>query len=107
MIELSRDITFGQYINNGSQVARMDPRTKLLCAILLIILFSFLSSFLAFLVCLLFCALLQWNSRIPTGYVLRSFKPFLGFLVFIFCIEVLFYTSRSEERRVGKECRSR
>jgi energy-coupling factor transport system permease protein len=98
MIELSRNITFGQYINNGSQVARMDPRTKLLCAILLIILFSFLSSFLAFFVCLLFCALLQWNSRIPTGYVLHSFKPFLGFLAFIFCIEVLFYTSATQNK---------
>jgi energy-coupling factor transport system permease protein len=98
MIELSRNITFGQYINNSSALARMDPRTKLFCAILLIILFSFLSSFIAFAICLLFCALLQWNSRIPTGYVLRSFKPFLGFLVFIFCIEVLFYTSPTQSK---------
>lgn len=98
MIELSRNITFGQYVNNGSALSRMDPRTKLLCGILLIILASFLSSFIAFAICLLFCVLLQRASRISTPYVLRSFKPFLGFLVFIFCIEVLFYTSATQNK---------
>lgn len=98
MIELSRDITFGQYVNNGSALSRMDPRTKLLCGVLLIILASFLSSFIAFAVCLLFCVLLQRASRISTTYALRSFKPFLGFLVFIFCIEVLFYTSATQSK---------
>src|ERR1700675_3766723 len=93
MIEISRNITFGQYVNNGSALSRMDPRTKLLCCVLLIILASFLSSFIAFALCLLFCVLLQWTSGISTSYVLRSFKPFLGFLVFIYCIEVLFYIS--------------
>jgi energy-coupling factor transport system permease protein len=98
MIELSRNITFGQYVNNGSALSRMDPRTKLLCGVLLIILASFLSSFIAFAICLLFCVLLQSASRISTPYVLRSFKPFLGFLVFIFCIEVLFYTSATQNK---------
>ena len=96
MIEISRNITFGQYVNNGSALSRMDPRTKLLCGVLLIILASFLSSFIAFALCLLFCVLLQWTSRISTPYVLRSFRPFLGFLVFIYCIEVLFYTSATQ-----------
>ena len=39
MIELSRNITFGQYVNNSSVLTRLDPRAKLLCALLLIALF--------------------------------------------------------------------
>jgi energy-coupling factor transport system permease protein len=91
MIELSRDIIFGQYVNNGSSLSRMDPRTKLLCAVLLIAIISYISNFTAFAVCLLFCIILQWLSRLPTLFVLRSFKPFMGFLLFIFVLEVLFY----------------
>ena len=91
MIELSRSITIGQYINNGSLLTRMDPRTKLLCAFLLIALLSFANTFAAFGVCLLFFGILHSISRIPVSYVLRGFKPFVGFLLFIFCTEVLFY----------------
>jgi energy-coupling factor transport system permease protein len=91
MIELSRNITFGQYINNGSALSRMDPRTKLICAALLIVMTLFLNSFIAFAVFLIFCAVLQWASHISTGYVLGSFKPFIGFLIFIYVIDVLFY----------------
>lgn len=91
MIELSRNVTFGQYINNNSTLSRMDPRTKIFCFVLLIALVCYLNSFSAFVLCLLFCAALQWMSRISTSYVLRSFKPFIPFLIFIFCIEVLFY----------------
>jgi energy-coupling factor transport system permease protein len=91
MIELSRNITFGQYINNGSALTRMDPRTKLLCAILLITLVSIVSSVTAFAICLLFCAVLQRTSRISTGYVLGGFRIFIGFFIFIFVLQVLFY----------------
>jgi energy-coupling factor transport system permease protein len=91
MIELSRTITFGQYINNGSALTRMDPRTKLLCAVLLIALVSSIRSFFAFAVCLIFCLVLQYLSRLSVAYVLRMFKTFLPFLAFIYIIQVLFY----------------
>lgn len=91
MIELSRTITFGQYINNGSALTRMDPRTKLLCAVLLIALVSSVRSFFAFAICLILCVALQYLSRLSVAYVLRMFKTFLPFLVFIYIIQVLFY----------------
>lgn len=100
MIELSRNITFGQYINNGSALTRMDPRTKLFCAVLLIAGISFISTFAAFAVYLLFCAMLQAISHISTSYVLRSLKPFLGFLIFIFCMQVLFYQSSPHTKQL-------
>jgi energy-coupling factor transport system permease protein len=91
MIELSRSITFGQYINNGSALTRMDPRTKLLCAILLITLVSIVSSSTAFVLCLLFCVVLQRTSRISAGYALGGFRIFIGFLIFVFILQILFY----------------
>jgi energy-coupling factor transport system permease protein len=96
MIEISRTITFGQFINNHSPLTRMDPRGKLLCLILLIIVTSLIKSFAAFAALLLFCILIQVLSRISTRYVLRGFRPFLGFLAFIFVLQVLFYTGQQQ-----------
>lgn len=91
MIELSRYIPFGHFINNGSLVARLDPRTKLLGALLLIICLTIISSPLAFAVCLVFCFVLQYASRISLLYIARSLRPFALFLLITFVIEVLFY----------------
>lgn len=91
MIELSRYVTFGQYINNGSSIARMDPRAKLICAVLLIALVSFLSSFYAFALCLVFCIVLHRKTHVSLQYVLTSLKPFTIFLIIAFVFEVLFY----------------
>lgn len=91
MIELSRDITFGQYINNGSVLTRLDPRTKQLGATLLIVLVSIIHQFVAFALCLLFCILIQRASGIALTYVLRGYRPFLGFLAFITIFQILFY----------------
>jgi energy-coupling factor transport system permease protein len=91
MIELSRYIPFGQYVNNGSLVIRLDPRTKIVGAILLIGCISFINHFLAFVFCLLFCVILQRNSRISPVYILRSIGPFVIFLLFALVMQVLFY----------------
>src|SRR5438477_9815948 len=96
MIELSRDITFGQYINNGSVLTRMDPRAKLICAVLLIALVSYVGSFTAFAVCLVGCIVLHWISRISITYVLRGFRAIAIFLIFIYIIEVVFYYSPTQ-----------
>ena len=96
MIELSRDIAFGQYINNRSLLTRMDPRAKLLCAVLLIALVSYVGSFIAFALCLVACIILHWASRIPLAYVLRSFRVIAIFLVVIYIIEVIFYYSPTQ-----------
>jgi energy-coupling factor transport system permease protein len=96
MIELSRDIAFGQYINNGSLLTRMDPRAKLLSAVLLIALVSYVGSFIAFALCLAFCILLHWVSRIPLPYVLRTFRVIAIFLVIIYIINVVFYSSPTQ-----------
>lgn len=96
MIELSRNVTFGQYINNGSLLTRMDPRAKLASAILLIALVSLVSRFSVFALCMLFCVIVQWMSHISVPYVLRSFKPLVIPIVIIYLFEVVFYYSPTQ-----------
>lgn len=96
MIELSRDIAFGQYINNGSLLTRMDPRAKLLCAVLLIALVSYVGSFTAFALCLACCIVIHWTSHISLTYVLRTFRAIAIFLVIIYIVEVVFYYSPTQ-----------
>lgn len=96
MIEISRNIAIGQYINNGSPLTRMDPRAKLICGILLIALVSYLGTFTAFAACLLMCALIQSESRISFLYVLQTFRVIVAFMAFIYVIEVLFYYSPTQ-----------
>jgi energy-coupling factor transport system permease protein len=100
MIELSRNITFGQYINNGSALTRMDPRTKLFCAILLIAVICLVSKFLAFAACLLLCIALQRVSCISTVYALRGFKPFLNFLAFFYVFQIFFYNLPNQHQTI-------
>src|SRR3989442_6739996 len=96
MIELSRNITFGQYVNNSSILTRLDPRAKLLCALFLIALFSYVSSFTALAVCFLCCIFLQAVSRISVIYVLRGFRFIVIFLGFLYILQVVFYYSPTQ-----------
>ena len=96
MIELSRNITFGQYINNGTGLTRMDPRAKLLSAVLLIALFSFVASFIALALCLLCCIIIQRMSRISVLYALRGFRVIVIFLSFLYILQVVFYMSPTQ-----------
>lgn len=91
MIEFSRYIPFGQYVNNGSRIANLDPRTKLVGALLLVAAISYISRVSTFLLCLAFCLFLQQMSRISLLYVLRSLRPFAILLLFALVFEVLFY----------------
>jgi len=90
MIELSRYLPFGQYINNGSQVVRLDPRTKLVSAFLIITCISFINQFVALAFFLIFCLILQQTSHIAIVYILRSLRAFVPLLVFAFIVQVLF-----------------
>ena len=91
MLELQRNVIFGQYIDTGSFVHRMDARVKIAATFVFIVASFLIDSFLGFAVVLLLLALIQVVSKIPLGYVLRGSRFFLAFLVFILAFQVLFY----------------
>ena len=84
-----KDITLGQYIPGNSVVHRLDPRTKILLMIAYIVAVFIVKRIEMFIPVILFTVLITVLAKVPANYMLKALKP------------------RSEERRVGKECRSR
>ena len=91
MLELQRNVVFGQFVETGSVIHRMDPRIKLAATFVMLVASFVIDDFLGFAVALALLALIQIVSRIPLGYLLRGSGFFLGFLLFILAFQVLFY----------------
>ena len=91
MLELQRNVIFGQFVDTGSLVHRIDPRIKLAAVTVMLIASFLIDTFLGFAVVFLLLSLVQVVSRIPLGYLLRGSGIFLGFLLFILFFQVLFY----------------
>lgn len=97
MLELQRSVIFGQFVDTGSFIHRMDARIKIAATAVLIVALFLVDSFLGFAVVLPLILLIQVVSRVPLGYVLRGSVIFLAFLVFILFFQVLFYTGEVPE----------
>ena len=92
MLELQRNVIFGQFIDTGSVIHKIDPRIKLAAVFIMLVASFLIDSFLGFAVVLPLLILIQVVSRIPLGYLLRGSRFFLGFLLFILSFQVLFYS---------------
>ena len=97
MLELQRNVVFGQFVDTGSFIHRMDPRIKLAATFVMLVASFLIDSFLGFALALLLLAAIQAVSRIPLGFVLRGSAFFLGFLLFILLFQVLFYPGEVPE----------
>ena len=97
MLELQRNVVFGQFVETGSAIHRMDPRIKLAATFVMLVASFVIDDFLGFAVALALLALIQIVSRIPLGYLLRGSGFFLGFLLFILAFQVLFYPGEVSE----------
>jgi energy-coupling factor transport system permease protein len=91
MIELARTVTIGQYVGNRSAINRLDPRVKIVGAVLLIAAVSIVGSFTAFAICLVIALLILALSQLSVRFIASSLRPAVIFMLFIFPIEVLFY----------------
>ena len=91
MLELQRNVIFGQFIDTGSFIHRMDSRIKLAAVFAMLVASFLIDSFLGFAVVLVLMVLIQAVSRVPLSYVLRGSALFVGFLIFILFFQVLFY----------------
>jgi energy-coupling factor transport system permease protein len=91
VLELQRNVIFGQFIDTGSFIHRMDSRIKLAAVFAMLVASFLIDSFLGFAVVLVLIVLIQAVSRVPLSYVLRGSALFIGFLIFILFFQVLFY----------------
>jgi energy-coupling factor transport system permease protein len=92
VLELQRNVIFGQFVDTGSAIHRLDPRVKLYATFAFIVASFLINDFLGFALVLPLLVLIHLVSRVPLGYVLRGSVFFLGFLAFILAFQVLFYT---------------
>ena len=91
MLELQRNVIFGQFVDTGSPIHRLDVRIKLLATALLIVASFLVDGFLGFALLLPLLVMVQVVSRIPFGYVVRGSGIFLVFLAIILVFQVFFY----------------
>jgi energy-coupling factor transport system permease protein len=91
VLELQRNVIFGQFVETGSVVHRMDARIKIVVTFLFIVASFLIDDFLGFAVLLPLLVAVGVFSKIPPGYVLRGSRFFIAFLVFILAFQVLFY----------------
>ena len=76
-----RDITIGQYYNADSVIHRMDPRTKIIWAILYMIMLFIIDGPIMYGVILAFTFVMVYSSHVPFKFILRGLKPIMIIVV--------------------------
>ena len=85
------DITLGQFYPINSIIHRLDPRIKIFLTVLLIVFLFTAKNFYGIGVMAILCVVTIIASKIPAGYILKSFKPLL-FIILFTCLLNLFLT---------------
>ncbi len=94
-LELKRLITFGQYYPQDTFVHRMDPRAKILIALVLILMISTVRAIIPGLLLVALLFVLVHVSRVPVGFVFRTLTAVLPFLLFFTLIQIYFIGQRT------------
>ncbi len=85
------DITFGQFIDTGSFLHKLDPRTKLLSLIAFIVFVFVAGNFLSLGLLSIILLLAIFSSKIPVKMYLKNLKAILPILIITALLNV-FYT---------------
>ncbi len=89
------DITLGQYFPGNSPIHNIDPRVKIIIAMLMIVSIFVTSSFIGFALLALISFLIILISKISFTVVFKGLKPLIYVLLFTMCIQV--FLSRQGE----------
>lgn len=85
-----RDITIGQFYRTKSLMHRLDPRTKIIGAIIFIVSMFLFREFTGFLPVLAFFLLCFVLSKVPMKFILRGLKPVFLLIVTTAILNLLF-----------------
>ena len=83
-----RDITLGQYYSVDSVIHRLDPRVKIIAAVLFIVELFLVKTFVGFAICFFALAITVMLSKVPVRFILRGLKPVLMILLFTFFLNI-------------------
>lgn len=88
------DITLGQFYPANSVVHRLDPRIKIVLAIVLIVGLFVAQSFYSYAACMIFLAVAVILSKVPVSFIFKGMKAILFIMVFTAVINVFFTDGR-------------
>lgn len=91
MMEISRNLTIGQYVNTRSAIHRLDPRVKVGGLIALVIVTSICTTFSALGALVAVAALIQVLSRISWSYVITSMRLVVIVMILFYPLQVVLY----------------
>lgn len=91
-----RDVAMGQYYPGDSFVHRMDPRIKIMIAMLLIVLVFFIRTYMVYAAAFILLAVIVTLTKIPFRLILKSVKPILFLIIFTLLLN-LFLTKPSAD----------
>ena len=89
--EFLRNITIGQYLPTGSYLHRMDPRAKIIAAVLVVAAMTFTPTYLGNACLLVTCLVIIGLGRIPFGYALGGLVPAIPFVAVLAVLQLLFF----------------
>ena len=89
---MKSDITFGQYCEGNSLIHRLDPRAKILLAVLYIAVIFLAKSVTAFALLIVSAAVLVGLTKLSPMMILRGMRPLLFIIVFTAVINIFWMT---------------
>ena len=76
-----KDITIGQYIPGESFTHKLDPRTKIIIAILFITSLFIINKFVGYILVIAFLGAIIANAKIPVKFIFKGLKPILFLII--------------------------
>ncbi len=95
-----RHVSLGQYLPLDSLIHRLDPRLKLLGAVVMIGLVVWSNTYGASLFLLLVIVGLALLSRVSLGYMLGGLRPALPIIVLFSLMQLFFYAGSEDAREI-------
>lgn len=89
---MKSDITFGQYCEGNSIIHRLDPRMKIVLAILYIVVIFLAKSLTAFILLTISAIVFAGMTGIAPSLLLRDLKPLLFIIIFTAVINIFWMT---------------
>ena len=89
-----RDITIGQYFAGNSVIHRLDPRVKIIAALLFIIELFIVDNFIGFAIAAVCLGTVIAVSKVPFSFIVRGLKPIIIILLFTFTLNMFMIDGR-------------
>ncbi len=88
-----KNITLGQYYPGNTTIHKMDPRIKIIIALLMLIAVFLINTFWGFIGFGVFVFCIIGIAKVGVKNVLRGIKPLLFIIIFTFVLNIFFYKS--------------